>query len=107
MPMETLNEEQWNVELQKLKNLLSEHPASGELWLKYAMFLRDEFDNPSKAVHAFEKAQQLLPGKDLGLQIADGLASAGRTEEALQMLDRFLAKTPSAHGFCILGNILF
>jgi tetratricopeptide (TPR) repeat protein len=83
---------------------LSGERTNGLLWLEYADFLDDEFDEPERTVSAYEKAAELLPDHDLRLSLGPAYVAAGITEKGLSLLKSVTVEKPSVHAFCLQAH---
>jgi tetratricopeptide (TPR) repeat protein len=100
-----MNTGKWEGKLEDLQKRLQQNPNDGLLWLAYAEFLDEECDNPKKACHAFERAQQLLPDVDLRLRIGAGYDKAGEFERGVALIQESLKETPRPSGYCVLADV--
>jgi len=94
------------IERERLTIRTCEDPTNGENWLELARFLRDNTFDTTDTVSAFEKAQVLLPHKDLHLQLGLAFFEDGRFDEGLNLVRNYLKARPTSHGYCLLSNCL-
>jgi O-antigen biosynthesis protein len=87
-----------------LKKATDEHPDDGSAWLAFATFLDEESDNPAMVVRAYERAQELLPQKDLRLQLGTAYVNKGEDERGFGMLRRAAEERPRSEAFCFLSD---
>jgi tetratricopeptide (TPR) repeat protein len=89
----------------KLKDRLNDFPENGELWIEYGDFLLDECDNPLKTIEAYEKAADLLKGKDVRLRLGLAYDRAGQPEKGISIIIESLNDNARSNGYCILADI--
>jgi tetratricopeptide (TPR) repeat protein len=97
---------EWKQKITWFKNELKQDQGNAQLWLDYAVFLDEECDEPEELIVAFEKAQSLLPEKDLRLRIGDAYVSAGENEKGIGLIRDYLSTNSDPGGFCILSEAL-
>jgi tetratricopeptide (TPR) repeat protein len=104
--LESQEQKEWQQKKDYFAEQIRANPNDGDMWRRYAYFLRDECDSPWLVVKAFRKASELCPDQDFRLFIGDALVDSGYTEEGLQLLRECVSSDPQAHELCYLANNL-
>lgn len=99
-----MNETQWKKKASYFKEQLKRNSEDPSLWLKYAKFLDEECDSPVELINAIKKIQNLLPNKDMRLQLGDANICAGNFDIGIKQIQEYLSENKNAEGFCILSE---
>lgn len=95
---------EWQKMFEFLKKATDDRPDDGLAWSAFGDCLYNESDNPTLAIRAYERAQELLPEKDLRLRLGRAYVSKGEVERGFAMMHASAAERPRPEAYCLLAD---